>query len=107
VESTVGSIDAIAEAAGIPTQVIGGTMVIHADYAKALVDAVESTGRRILGIEGFSIDGSILTPEMDLIADFSAILDPRRSAQETRRFLRGNRPADVYFEIVLDSDVTA
>ena len=103
----MGSIDTIADAAGIPTQVVGGTVLVHTDYAAALVDAVESQGRHILGVEGFSIDGSTLVPQMDLIADFSAILEPHRSAHETRRFLRGHKREDVYFEIVLGPTAAA
>lgn len=97
----MGSVDAVAQEAGIPIRIIGGLALIRGADAPALIDALASEGLQILGIEGFDLEGSEVRPDMGLIADFSTVIDPGQSASEARRFIESAARPDAFFEFFI------
>lgn len=91
----------IANRAGITLRHAAGLELVSAGQANAFVDACAATGTRILGIEGFQVSGEEVRPDMDAIADFSAIDDARISVDEARQFLASIDADDLAFEFVL------
>lgn len=94
----------LANHAGITLRYAAGLELVPAREAEAFVDACIETGTRILGIEGFEVSGDVVRPDMDAIADFSALSDARTSADEARQFLSSIDAGDLAFEFVLAED---
>ena len=94
----MGSLDAFARDAGIPVRHAGGLMLIRHSDALSLVDALAAAGVRILGLEGFDVEGSYVRSDMGLIADFSDVVEPSESATAARRFIEATTRPDVFFE---------
>lgn len=97
----MGSLDALADEAGVPIRHVGGLTLVRGADAPSLIAALASAGVRILGIEGFDIEGSEVRPDMGLIADFSKVSDAAQSASEALRFIAAAARPDVYFEFAL------
>jgi hypothetical protein len=53
----------------------GSEFYVRADTAAAYLDACEQHGLVILGVEAFERRGDKLKPRLDLVADFSSLLD--------------------------------
>jgi hypothetical protein len=97
----MGSVDELARNAGIPIRFVGGLTLVQGTNASAFVDALAAAGVRILGVEGFEVEGSEVRPDMGLIADFSEVIDPGQSASEARRFIQAAARPDVFFEFTI------
>lgn len=105
-ESAMGSVGAVAQEVGIPIRNIGGLALIRGTDAPALIDALASEGLRILGIEGFELEGSEVRPDMGLIADFSTLTDAGQSVWEARRFIESAARPDAFFEFSLAGELS-
>lgn len=82
----------------------GRMQFVAAKDAPAFLDVCADEGVRVLGIEGFRVESSGVTPDMDAIADFSIPPGPgtvEESIRASRTYLRAVKP-DLMFEFVLD-----
>ncbi len=61
-------------------------MIAAAD-APALLDEFAKERVRVVGAEGFHIDGEEVTPVVEAILDLSTIEDRERSVREARQFI--------------------
>jgi hypothetical protein len=52
-----------------------GELYLPLEVARALITRCKEVGVAIVGIEAFEIDRGTLHPRMDLIADFSTVVD--------------------------------
>lgn len=86
-DCTMGLIEEVADRAGIQLTERGSLVLVSAGDAMRLLDACESAGLRILGIEGFQVKENSLVPDMDAIADFSSTASAFSSILEARRFV--------------------
>jgi hypothetical protein len=66
-------IERIAQASGIPLRSLGALRLVRPQDCEQLVNACRSGGVRIVGIEAFKVIGDTVTPNMDMIADFSSL----------------------------------
>jgi hypothetical protein len=66
-------IEQLAERLGIQVRVQGGLRLIRLQDCHSLIEACKSQKVLILGIEGFTITKGRVCPDMDMIADFSAL----------------------------------
>lgn len=94
----MGSLDEFARSAGIPVRRVGGLTLVQGTDAPSLIDALATASVRILGVEGFEVEGSEVRPDMGLIADFSSLTDPARTASEARQFIQTAARPDAFFE---------
>ena len=53
-------------------------MYLPISVADDFVDACVDASLAIVGIEGFQVEGELLRPDLNLIADFSSIVDERK-----------------------------
>ena len=63
----------LAALANVPVLDQGGTSLIRYCHCRALVRECERSSVLILGIEGFTVRGNGISPDMDFIADFSEL----------------------------------
>jgi len=95
----------LCQQAGISVKRIGGLELIAASDAEGFIRAARARGVVILGIEGFRIQGSGVSPDMDAIADFSTLADDNegaaKSLQAADRFLSGASRQDLYFDFTV------
>lgn len=94
----------VARRAGVTLTTRGGLLLVDFGDTAAFLDACAAEGVRVLGIEGFRIDASGVTPDMDAIADFSMPPGPgtvEEAIRASRTYLRAVKP-DLMFEFVLD-----
>lgn len=73
----------------------------------ALIDLAEAQSLVVLGLDGFHLDGAVVVPSMDHIADFSAIdgewtLRVKASADAARQVTQQWGPMPDLIEITLD-----
>ena len=61
----------IAHLVGVKTVNANGMNLVSADDMDKFLDAVNQRGARILGIDGYFVQGENVIPDMDAIADFS------------------------------------
>lgn len=92
----------LSEAAGVELVQRAALELFHQGDAEKALNACESQGIGIMGIEAFRIEGSSITPDMDWIADYSDLFkDPtaaecRQSVDAARQFVR-EMPSAGYF----------
>jgi hypothetical protein len=94
----------LAERAGISLRDAGGLRLVMGMDTPAFLDACLTAHCRIVGIEGFDIVNDGVRPDMEAIADFSAVDDPAESVAEARRFVGALDDQDRAFDFVLSSD---
>jgi hypothetical protein len=93
--------DGVAANAGVTIERRGALSLVSAAEAGAFVDACVRLGVRIIGAEGFRLDGDYILPDMEAILDLSGVTDARESADATRRFLSKVAVAEHWFEFVV------
>ena len=94
----------VARRASVTLATRGGLLLVDFEDAPAFLDACADEGVRVLGIEGFRVDASGVTPDMNAIADFSMPPGPgtvEESIRASRTYLRAVKP-DLMFEFMLD-----
>jgi hypothetical protein len=102
-EGAMGSVVAeIAARAGVRLREAAGMQLVPAREAGVFLDACLTAGTRIIGIEGFDVLAGDVRPDMNAIADFSDIDDPRESIEEARRFLAVIEDEELALEFVID-----
>lgn len=55
-----------------------GTLLISGAGVRAVIESVESSGEKVIGLEGFEIESMVIHPRLDLIYDASTA--PRAGA---------------------------
>jgi hypothetical protein len=107
--SAMGLTARIAEAAGIEVKRIGSLELVAWTEIDAFLKVVGAWNVAIIGIEGFRIEGTKAVPDMDAIADFSALpIDEEwvtATIAEANRFLSSVSRPSMYFDFELDEDV--
>jgi hypothetical protein len=99
----VGSIAALADTAGVHVTHVAGLELIRAEDAPALLAAFTPARLRVLGVEGFRIEGSDgVRPAMDAILDLSGLDDAAKSVVEAEQFIGTASAPDVFFEFTVD-----
>lgn len=66
-------IEQLASKTGISVYTHGALRLIRLQDCRCLIEACKAQNVLILGIEGFTISGDKAVPDMDMIADFSAL----------------------------------
>jgi hypothetical protein len=98
----VGSVEALARRAGVRVRTVAGLELVNSLDAPALLEAFRNAGLRVLGAEGFRLDGpDAVRPAMDTILDLSSVEDPERSVIEAEHFIRSVSTPDLFFEFVV------
>jgi hypothetical protein len=94
----------VAQRAGIDLRCDGSMQFVAYKDAPAFLDACAAEGVRVLGIEGFRLDATGVTPDMDAIADFSVAPGPGGVEESIRasRMYFGAVKSDLLFEFELD-----
>jgi hypothetical protein len=90
----------------LPTERSGGVPLFNFVDSVRLLGLCESLAIGVLGIEGFTLDGDILTPDMNYISDFSTLLKhtgfERKSVEFAQKFLIiAKVKSDLLFEYLL------
>ena len=98
--------DILGESGLRPVARSGAALLFDLSTSERLLQLCESVGVGILGIEGFTLSENDLVPDMDFIADFSALLAhdafEKESISMARKFLAmATQPSDLLFEYVL------
>jgi hypothetical protein len=94
----------VARKAGIAITSDGNMQFVAFKEGPAFLDACATERVRVLGIEGFRVDETGVTPDMGAIADFSTAPGPGTVADSIRAswiYFRAVKP-DLWFEFVLD-----
>lgn len=98
----------LADSFDIPLQDRKGMILIHLENSGRFVDACRASKVLILGIEAFRLSDGAITPDSDLIADFSdlcsmpwdaACVESIRAAE--LYFESARNQGDLWFELVL------
>lgn len=92
----------LATRAGIPVKVRGALSLVPSNGAAAFLDICESAEVRVLGFEGFELVGNGVRPDMDAIADLSAVESPKLSVQEARGIAKAIAREGLYLDFVLE-----
>ena len=83
----MGQVELLARRVAVPVRHLAGLQLVRAADAPLLLDEIEREGLRVIGAEGFHVDGRHVTPVMDAILDLSSLQDPEQSVREARRFV--------------------
>lgn len=96
----------VARRAGIAVTMRGALTLVAAADAARFLDACAADGLRVLGFEGFRLDGQSVVPVMEAIADFSSgsPISAEHSIRESRRVLELVRHLASFFDFVLVQD---
>jgi hypothetical protein len=96
----------VARRAGVALTTRGALTLVAAEDAARFLDACAAEGLRVLGFEGFRLDGQSVVPVMDAIADFSSgpPISAEDSIRDSRRVLELVRHLASFFEFVLVKD---
>lgn len=98
----MGSIGDLARTAGVRVQNVAGLQLINVADVPALLDVFGRSGVRVVGAEGFCIEGpDEVRPAMDAILDLSNVTDPTESVIEAERFIASVAARDLFFEFVV------
>jgi hypothetical protein len=89
-----------ANAAGV-SPLEGRTRLLASGDAARFVEVCRATGVRIVGIEGFHVRDSNLTPDIDSTVDLSSIIDVGQAADEATAFLDDVADGDLAYDFVL------
>ena len=94
-------------AAGLEPKAVAGLQLLAVDQVRRLLLTVEREGWVIWGLDGFEIVDGEVRPDMDQIADWSALSETcaddlsARSVEETRRFLDTAARDDRLYNVVI------
>ncbi len=103
----MGLVEQIAHRMRLPVTARGGLLLIAAEDAPAFLDGCARQRVRVLGIEGFHLEGNSVTPVMNALADFST-LDTAYSVEasiiDARRFLRSVHRPGMVFDFTVDRE---
>lgn len=94
-------------AAGLEPNSVAGLQLLTLDQVRGLLLTVEREGWVIWGLDGFEIVDGGVRPDMDQIADWSALSETcvgdlsARLVEETRRFLDTAGRDDRLYEVVI------
>ena len=94
-------------AAGLEPKSVAGLQLLAVDQVRRLLLVVERVGWVVWGLDGFEIVDGGVRPDMDQIADWSALRETcaedlsARSVEETRRFLNTVGRHDRLYEVVV------
>jgi hypothetical protein len=101
-----GLVERLAADADVLLRWHAGLPLVAARDADAFLDACDAEPVRVLGIEGFYLQGDDVRPDMSRIADLSSVADPAESVKEARRFLgRATTPSASRVTCVIASRV--
>jgi hypothetical protein len=97
---------ALATARGVELRPDVDVIVTSGNTLDKFVDIAEELGLVILGLDGFRMDGAVVVPLMDFIADFSSIVGSwttrvHTSASVTREVSRDWVPLPDLIEVTL------
>jgi hypothetical protein len=95
----------IGSSAGVVVHRVGQTELVAAADLACFLRAVRARNLRVLGLEGFRIDGDSLVPDMDAIADFSSMAASAPSVDtvaEALLFLSEVGERKLHYELTLD-----
>jgi ATP-dependent DNA ligase len=70
----------------------------------AFLDACAARDLRVLGVEGFYVEGEAVRADMSRIADFSSVTDDRESIDEAKRFVDAVATPGLMLYFTLDSE---
>ncbi len=90
-----------------PTRLWGGTPLFNLSDSHELLNYCDTRDAAVLGIEGFKIVGDKRIPDLDCIADFSALAVAAREAfpalsrKSARDFIESISDRDIFLEFVL------
>ena len=98
---------ALAASRGVELRPDVDVIMTSGDTLNKFVDLVEDMGLVILGLDGFQLDGAVVVPLLDFIADFSSIEGPwtsrvHTSALAARDVSRDWGPMPDLVEVTLD-----
>ena len=99
----------VARRAGVLVTARCALRLISLEHSSAFLDGCASERIRVLGIEGFTIDGASIVPDSDAIADFSSLggtYSVEESIDDARRFLRKAGRRGMLFEFTLKRETT-
>ncbi|MFC3077768.1 hypothetical protein ACFODL_06675 [Phenylobacterium terrae] len=97
--------------AGLEPKVIAGLQLLTVDQVHRLLLTAEREGWIIWGLDGFEVVDGGVRPDMDQIADWSALKGLSgdqlglRSVEETRRFLATTARDDRLYEVAISEEV--
>lgn len=98
-------------AAGLEPKLLAGLQLLTVDQVRRLLVAAEREGWVIWGLDGFEVVDGGVRPDMDQIADWSALKGRSgdqlslRSVEETRCFLDTAARDDRLYEVVISEEV--
>ena len=101
----MGLTTALGTRAGIEIRNVGGLELVAFSDAQAFLDACVIAGVTIIGIEGFYIDDTRTSPDMDAIADFSQIRNCEESIFESRAFIKTVGQPEMFFDFTFSENV--
>lgn len=90
-----------------PTRLWGGTPLFNLSDSHELLNYCDTCDAAVLGIEGFKIVGDKRIPDLECIADFSALAVaageefPALSRNSARDFIESISDRDTFLEFVL------
>jgi hypothetical protein len=93
--------------AGLEPKSVAGLQLLAVDQVRRLLLTVEREGWVIWGLDGFEVVDGGIRPDMDQIADWSALKEvcvddlSARSVAETRRFLDTAARTDRLYDVVI------
>lgn len=98
----MGPVADLARQAGVATEHVGGLVLVPSDEVDKLLETFERAGMRLLGVEGFTVSGPEVRPDMDAILDLSDVEDAAQSIREAEDFFERVGSPGLLFEFVID-----
>lgn len=92
-----------------PTATSRNMLLFDIPASKELLKICRNKNVGLLGIEGFKVNGHMVEPQMDFIADFSQLINDsdftKKSIDAAEKFLElARNQKDLLFEYVLEGD---
>lgn len=78
-----------------------GACLVRGEDALEIIDALERDNIRITGMEGFAVEGRLITPYMDAIGDFTKVMTAKESAHQARLFIVDTRREGIVYDFSL------
>lgn len=96
----------LAESMGLEVVYRHGTILVPNTILGKLLDSLRMQNIRVLGLEGFRVEGQSLIPDMEAIADFSDLIDaaPEVSVDAARMFLLSMGTRSLLYEVITDEE---
>jgi hypothetical protein len=87
---------------GVSLRYVAGLELVSGVDAARLLTAFRDAGARVVGAEGFRVEGEgAVRPAMDAILDLSSVDDPEQSIAEAERFVASASAAGLWFEFAV------